>query len=312
MKHKVSVIMACYNEEKEWVRESINSILGQSFDDFEYIIVLDNPNNKLLRDYLEEIKKIDDRIKLIINDKNEGLVSSLNKAIEYSTGEYIARMDSDDISMKDRLEIQYEYLENNPEISLISSKAIIINENGEELYKTNDFANTPDSAKRSLFYRNTFFHPSWMFRRSILEKVKGYNNLPRTEDLDFLCRTVISGYKIINIPHYLIKYRVRENGISSSGLLQQVRVARTIMNSYKCSITQNKEYSSDKILENIYTVKDRDIELYSKACKLHTKAIHDIRNHKYFIGFIELLKSMFLSKDKAMDIYNTIRIKMLN
>ena len=131
MKHKISVIMACYNEEKEWVRESINSILGQSFDDFEYIIVLDNPNNKLLRDYLEEIKKIDDRIKLIINDKNEGLVSSLNKAIKYSTGEYIARMDSDDISMNNRLEIQYEYLENNPEISLISSKAIIINENGE-------------------------------------------------------------------------------------------------------------------------------------------------------------------------------------
>lgn len=312
MKPEISVIMACYNEEREWVEESVDSILNQTFDNFEFIIVLDNPNNKILKSYLEKVEENDKRVKLIINDKNRGLVYSLNRALSYSKGRYIARMDSDDISSIDRLEIQYEYLENNKNISLISSKAIIINEDGVELYKTNDFANTPELAKKSLFYRDTFFHPSWMFRKEILEKLKGYNELPRTEDLDFLCRTIINGYKIINIPYHLIKYRVRENGISSSGALQQVRISRLIMKSYREAITKNKEYKIEGSLEKLYKLKEKDIQAYSKACKLYTRAIHNIRIKKYFRAFIELIESVCISKDKRIDVYNTVKIKTLS
>jgi len=88
---KISVIMAVYNESKEILRESICSILQQTFQDFEFIIVYDNPENKETKNYLEELSHIDNRIKLVKNKKNFGLAKSLNIALSLAQGKYIAR-----------------------------------------------------------------------------------------------------------------------------------------------------------------------------------------------------------------------------
>ena len=112
MNNEISVIMSCYNETEKELSESINSILSQTFKNIEFIIVDDNPTNTTLKNLLIKYGN-DKRVKLVFNDTNLGLAQSLNKAIDISTGEYIARMDADDIALPTRFEAQLEFLENN-------------------------------------------------------------------------------------------------------------------------------------------------------------------------------------------------------
>lgn len=95
----------CYNEKQDWLTESINSILNQTYLNLEFIIVLDNPENIELKNILNEYKLKDSRVKLLINEVNKGLVFSLNRALKECSGDYIARMDADDISHLDRIKI---------------------------------------------------------------------------------------------------------------------------------------------------------------------------------------------------------------
>lgn len=103
---KISVIMSTFNEKLEWVKEAIDSIINQTYRNIEFIIIVDNPNNIELKNMLEQYCIEDDRIKIIVNEFNIGLVKSLNKALKICSGEFIARMDADDISVKYRLEKQ--------------------------------------------------------------------------------------------------------------------------------------------------------------------------------------------------------------
>lgn len=102
---KISVVMSIYNENIDEIKASIDSILNQTYENIEFIIILDNPTRLDINVLLTEYQKNDTRIKVIYNQKNEGLALSLNKGLEIATGEYIARMDSDDISLQDRLKI---------------------------------------------------------------------------------------------------------------------------------------------------------------------------------------------------------------
>ena len=125
----MSVIMSCYNERKPDIIKSINSILEQTYKLFEFIIIVDNPKNN---EIIETIKKFKDkRIKVIINEKNIGLAESLNKGISIAKGKYIARMDADDISLPNRFKIQFDYLESHPDIDVVGSNRITIDENDE-------------------------------------------------------------------------------------------------------------------------------------------------------------------------------------
>src|SRR5690348_17026682 len=108
--------MSVYNEQDDWLKQSIESILNQTYQYFEFIIVLDNPNNKAAKRLLERYQQIDNRIKLIYNEENIGLTNSLNKALEVAKGTYIARMDADDISDPRRFEIQYNYFKDHNDI----------------------------------------------------------------------------------------------------------------------------------------------------------------------------------------------------
>ncbi len=109
----ISVIMSTYNEENMLIRQAVESILNQTYSEFEFIIVLDNPKNIEIANLIQEYASRDKRIVILKNEKNLGLVKSLNKALEISKGEYIMRMDADDISEKDRIEKEYKFLKEN-------------------------------------------------------------------------------------------------------------------------------------------------------------------------------------------------------
>lgn len=105
--------MSTYNEENMLIRQAVESILNQTYSEFEFIIVLDNPKNIEIANLIQEYASRDKRIVILKNEKNLGLVKSLNKALEISKGEYIMRMDADDISEKDRIEKEYKFLKEN-------------------------------------------------------------------------------------------------------------------------------------------------------------------------------------------------------
>jgi glycosyltransferase involved in cell wall biosynthesis len=189
----ISVLMSVYNEEVGYVEQSVSSILNQSYSDFELIIVIDNPKNEAVIEYLIRQANKDSRIKLIYNDQNIGLAKSLNKGFEHSTGEFIARMDADDISKSHRFQTEIDYLINHEAVMLVSSTAEIIDEDGNSLHNLNTKGYDSKKLSRILKVTNVLIHPSWMMRRELFIQLKGYRNI-FAEDYDFVLRANDNDY----------------------------------------------------------------------------------------------------------------------
>ena len=206
---KVSVIMPVYNGEK-YIKYSIESILNQTFSDFELIIIDDgsvDDTEKIIKSYS------DSRIKYF-KKENSGITDSLNLALEKSQGEFIARMDADDISEPNRLERQLKFFEQNPEIVLCGSFAKIINENNEDFGEFNKIPLNWSDIKIECILHNPFIHSSVMFRRDLVNVVGGYNKKYwHTEDYELWTR-IVNKYPCKNIPEFLLKYRISGNQIT--------------------------------------------------------------------------------------------------
>lgn len=178
----ISVIMPMYNAER-YVEESIKSVLDQSFMNFELIIVNDCSTDN-------SIQKIfsfnDSRIILVHNKKNLGISKSLNKAIDISRGEYIARIDADDLMKKTRLENQYKFLEKFTDIGVVGSAIEVIGDFGKYCHR---YPKEDRYIKYSMFFENSFAHPSIMCRKKLLIKAGRYtNNFSYVEDWDLWFR----------------------------------------------------------------------------------------------------------------------------
>lgn len=156
-------------------------------------------NKKIINDY----SKKDRRIRVLDNKKNIGLVKSLNRAIEYVDTKYIARMDSDDISDKDRLKIQIDFLEKNPQYALVGSRANYMNEKG--IYKNSQFSG--EVTKELLARFCVFFHPSIIIRTDIIKSLNGYENYLRNEDYALYFKLYYKGYKGYVMKNILLDYR---------------------------------------------------------------------------------------------------------
>lgn len=210
MNLKVTVLMSVHNGEK-YLREAIESILNQTFKDFEFIIVNDGSADSSK----EIIFSYDDpRIVYVENETNIGLTKSLNKGLKLAKGEYIARMDADDISLPERLEKQTNFLNKNQDIALVGSLSQTIdtqgntlNNNQESLFKEKIYYN--------LYFGNVFPHSSVMFRKTAVESVGGYDeNFRQAQDLDLWSR-LSKQFAIGMESSILIKWRNSMNNISS-------------------------------------------------------------------------------------------------
>jgi len=126
---KISVLMSAYNN-ADYLSQSVNSILNQSFADFELILIDDASSDQSLK-IIQDLAFSDSRIKILRNRENLGLTKSLNQGLKIAAGEYIARQDADDLSRPERLAIQCQYLEKHPEIFLCGTSAMLIDEQGE-------------------------------------------------------------------------------------------------------------------------------------------------------------------------------------
>ena len=201
----ISVLMSVYNEEK-YLRFSIESILNQSFDDFEFIITDDKSNDGSL-DILKEYAEKDPRIKIIEHSKQLRLAYSLNEQIEIAKGIYLARMDGDDIAHPDRLEKQVKFLEENKDIGMVGSYCREIDNNGKfvSLWKR---PTSDQKIKKTILKLNPFLHSSIMIRKVAIIEAGLYNtDCKYAQDYDLWLR-VAAKYKLANINEPLLDFRV--------------------------------------------------------------------------------------------------------
>lgn len=205
---KVSVIMGIYNtDNREMVKLAIDSILNQTYSDFEFIICDDGSTDNTL-DLVYELTSHDKRCVVIKNNNNQGLASTLNNCLKKSKGQYIARMDADDISIITRLKDEVNFLENNEKYVLVSGWADLFDNNG--VYGMRKNVEFPE--KKDMLFGSPFIHAAVMIRREVLEEMEGYKvekETLRAEDYDLWMRIYTSGYKGYNIQKSL--YQIRED-----------------------------------------------------------------------------------------------------
>lgn len=278
----ISVIMSTYKEDEKLLRESIESILNQTYKDFEYIIILDYPDNDVHKSVIEEYALKDDRIHFYINEKNMGLTDSLNRGLSLCHGEYIARMDADDISLPDRLERQMKYLEKN-RYDLIGGITEMINENGSLLYSIKSVPTDPKKINKALRYSQCIAHPTWLGRKEVFEKNAGYRHMPLCEDYDFTLRAVLNGFVISNLNEAVLKYRMTSNSISRSNLFEQYLYMSYITNEYK----NNRIASVDKAYAYVQQhLNETDSDKYLKANVIFNRMLQEMSD-KQLLPFIK-------------------------
>jgi glycosyltransferase involved in cell wall biosynthesis len=214
MTPKISVILPVYNAQS-YLRESIDSILNQTFQDFELIIINDGSTD----DSLSIMESYTDQCIRIINQTNAGLPVSLNRAIAQAQGQYLARQDADDISLPERLAKQVAYLDAHPQCALLGTWSQILVENAAtDRSLSHPHLNGDIQLKLLLF--NCFVHSSVMIRKGALETTGLYPEDPEKfppEDYDLWLR-IAKHWEVANLPEVLFQYRELPNSISRSKL----------------------------------------------------------------------------------------------
>lgn len=203
---EISVVMGIYEEQdKRQVMQAIDSILNQTFQDFEFLIC-DDGSSQAFYEWLERYCKKDPRIVLLRNQKNMGLAAALNKCLKHASGAYIARMDADDISCSGRLEKQAEFLRRHKDFALAGCSAFMIDGNG--IWGVRRMERMP--RRESFLDTSPFIHPAVMMRRSVLEELGGYCCSPkavRLEDYELFMRLYAKGWRGYNLQEPLFQYR---------------------------------------------------------------------------------------------------------
>jgi glycosyltransferase involved in cell wall biosynthesis len=216
---KISVVMPVYNGE-QYLREAVQSVLDQSFSDFEFVIINDASTDNT-GEILSEFARQDERIIILQNQENLGLTGSLNKGIDRARGEYIARQDADDISLPERFKKQVALLDSNPEVVLVSCNIEKINTEGKPLGIMKRSCSDRLVSWYLLFYNRVSGHSQVMFRRKTVNALGGYSKkYPYCEDYELWCR--MAGVGIVKIlPEVLIQQRFHPSSVSAKKQAEQ-------------------------------------------------------------------------------------------
>jgi glycosyltransferase involved in cell wall biosynthesis len=210
---KVSVLMPAYNAEK-YLGEAIDSILNQTFTDFECIIIDDCSTDNTWK-IIQKYAKKDSRIVGVQNKNNLGIAGNLNKAISLSKGKYLARMDADDWAYPDRFEKQVSFLDENLEVGIVGGAMEVRDETLEKILYIRLYAQDDLSLRKYFFKQSPFSHPCVMYRKEVIEDNLYNEKLSPTEDYDLYFR-VGKKYKFANIKDIVLKYRTSNTQASSA------------------------------------------------------------------------------------------------
>lgn len=227
----ISVIMSVYNAEK-YLREALDSIVNQTYRNFEFIIINDCSKDNSLT-ILEEYAKEHKSIILLSNLDNLGLTRNLNLALSISTGDYIARMDADDISNLNRFKRQIDFFTNDSTYDIVGTFSEDIDGHGA-IIRTRTSPISHGKIMEMLPRLSPITHPTVMFKRSSLQKLGFYNvKYATSQDLDLWLRAAGAGLKFYNIPEYLFQYRMDEEFVARKSFKYRWNDFRIRLDGYK-------------------------------------------------------------------------------
>ncbi len=283
----ISVLIPTFNVDK-FVQEAIECVSLQTYSNIE-IIVVDDCSTDQTYTILEEIKKSEPRLILHQNNQNSGIVKTLNFALSLSKGDYIVRMDGDDLCDPLKFEKQLNYLLNNPDIALVGCDVYSIDENGEVLNEVKT-SNNVYCTKRILRYVSPVLH-IWMCKKEVYTILGGYRELGGSEDYDFLLRLDTMGYRFCNLPYYGYSVRIRSGNTQTTKGLYQRKIVFYLRQLYKERLVNNSDS---------FNLKNRDINtkthfiferLHQLSVKFTYKAMECRSKKKYICLFIYVIAS---------------------
>lgn len=236
---KVSALMPVYNSNLAYLKETIESVLNQTFSDFEFLILNDSPQNLELENFILEYAKKDERIRYFKNPRNLGISGSRNKLIDLSKGEFLAVIDHDDISVKERFEKEVAFLEANEEVGVVGGNLKKLLDNTIIKYPTN-----PTEIKIRLTAECVVTHPTTMIRKSLLKECRYNAFYSPCEDYKLWC-DLLDKTEFANLDEVIIKYRDFENTSSKNEKLMQM-ITRLIVqeNKQKYPLLYNANYDT--------------------------------------------------------------------
>ncbi len=250
----VSVVMPAYNAE-EYIGEAIESILAQTYKDFEFIIVDDGSKDRT-KEIINEYTKKDNRIKVFVQEKNLGISAALNRGISEAKGKYIVRMDTDDYSYPTRIETQVNFMETHPKV-VVSGAAIQICDEKLNLLHVRTYNPTDKAIRKNIFKYNPFAHPATIWRKEELITAGVYNkDLCDVEDYDLYFRVGKLG-EFYNLNDILLKYRQSSKGISQTKAKRQqkltlyIRIKAIFEYGYKMSLS-DKVYFAMQLIATVF------------------------------------------------------------
>lgn len=288
MKPDISVIMSVYNGET-YLEEAINSVINQTFKNWELIIINDCSSDKTAP-ILADFAKKDERIKVHTNEVNLKLPTSLNKAISLSEGKYIARMDADDICLPDRFEKQFKFMEANPDVALSSPRFLTL-KNG--VYASGGISGRCDfnAIKAMLLVTNPILHPGVIAKAEVMKELKYDTSLTCTEDLELWTRFAKNNYKMQVLPEFLLIYRLHDKQITSTTLERQHTEVLKIEQDYYASLFKKMSDEMAKFyISGVYFKEKADINSFIKYSKwLRKEAKKNFSKEAVSYALLEIL-----------------------
>ncbi|MBP6034010.1 MAG: glycosyltransferase [Candidatus Moranbacteria bacterium] len=211
---KISVVMAVFNGQN-YLAEAIESVLGQTFPDFEFFIVNDGSIDGT-EDIIERYLEKDSRIRYLKNEINSGQSKSWNRAIESARGEFIIRMDADDVCVLDRFEKQYQYMISHPNVDVLGSRYYIFSNDKNQKIESPEFFDIKDG-------RPPVHHPTCCIRKNLFQRFGYYDpKYDGAEDAELWYRFYSKGVEFVNLDEYLLWYRVHGENVSIKKIKKQI------------------------------------------------------------------------------------------
>ena len=206
---ELSVIMPTYNEDIEALKTCVQSVLQQTFSEFEFLIVVEPGEKNLF--FLEDLAIADSRVTIIANEVKLGVSESRNRALSVSTGKYVSLIDGDDYCDVTRFEKQIAFLEFHPDVSLVGSNMSLIDENNHIIGERN-YPETFDEIKNRFLYTMTVANPTVTVRRKDIEDIGFYDSeFTKAEDFELWLRFLANHKKMHNLQEKLVYYRTPTN-----------------------------------------------------------------------------------------------------
>jgi glycosyltransferase involved in cell wall biosynthesis len=303
----VSVIIPVYNAEM-FIEEAITSIFIQTYTNIE-IIAIDDASTDSSFSVLESLCKIDTRLKIYQNATNCGICKTLNRALEIARGDYIARMDADDVAFPERIERQIEFLFNHPECSLVGVSNNFMDTEGNIL-SMSSFPCTYKEVDQTILLSSPVSH-NWVCAISVYKQLGGYRDMAPVEDYDFLLRLKSNEMKFVNIPYCGMKIRQTNSGITAASGLRQKLAYNYAIKLYKDRAESGgaDDFSRENFLKSIKSNKIM-YKLYELATDFHMRAIK-YKKQSTLLAFALITISVIISPHQFQYFMRRLLLKVI-